>query len=75
MSAFPAIPVQFYDILQERLRANHITDTRLIEAVNHVIDTCHFPTPTIADIIDFDGTQKMSKERIAEAEYIKKITV
>ena len=56
--SFPALPADFYDSLSERLKANGFCDERLNDAVNHVIDTCLYPTPTIANIISFDKTIK-----------------
>lgn len=57
--AFPALPLGFYDILTDRLKANHFTDERLRDAVNNVIDTCIYPTPTIANVTSFDKRIKL----------------
>ncbi len=57
--AFPALPEGFYDIFIERIKAKCFTDKRLKDAVNHVIDTCIYPTPTIAQYLIFDKTMKM----------------
>jgi hypothetical protein len=57
--SFPSLPISFYDILIDRIQANHFSNTRLIDAVNHVIDNCHYPTPTIADFISFDQKYKV----------------
>lgn len=65
-TTFPSLPIGFYQILNERIVANGITNERLIKAVNHVIDTCHYPTPTVADIIDFD---RKDQERINKSKY------
>ena len=51
--AFPNLTKDFYDILCERLKAHNFTDEELSDAVNHVIDTCKYPTPTIAEFISF----------------------
>lgn len=51
---FPSLPPGFYDIFSERLKANNFTDERLIDAINHVIDNCIYPIPTIANFISFD---------------------
>ena len=53
-NAFPTLPVEFYDILCERLKANGFTDERLTNAVNGVIDTCKYPTPTVAHFMSYD---------------------
>jgi hypothetical protein len=52
--AFPTLPVEFYDILCERLKAKGFTDERLLATVNGVIDTCKYPTPTVAHFMTFD---------------------
>lgn len=52
--AFPTLPTEFYDILLERMKAKGFTDERLTNAVNFVVDTCKYPTPTIAHFIAFD---------------------
>ena len=53
--AFPSLPKSFYEIFIERLKANGFTDEKLNKAINHVIDNCKYPTPTIANFISFDG--------------------
>jgi len=55
-AAFPALPGGFYDTLAERITANGFCDERLRDAVNHVIDNCPYPTPTIANFISYDRT-------------------
>jgi len=40
--------------LIERAREIGFSDERLKSAVNHVIDNCIYPTPTIAEFISFD---------------------
>lgn len=51
--SFPSLEAEFYDILCDRLKENEVTDNELTEAVNHVIDTCIYPTPTIAQFITY----------------------
>lgn len=57
--SFPTLPVGFYEVLSNRLKENGFNDARLKDAVNNVIDTCHYPTPTIADFISFDKKFKV----------------
>lgn len=57
--AFPSLPSEFYDILSNRIIDKRIGDKRLIDAVNHVIDNCIYPTPTIANFITFDKRVKL----------------
>jgi hypothetical protein len=57
--SFPGLPIGFYQVFDERLKANNFTDERLTDAVNHVIDTCIYPTPTIANFISFDRRIKV----------------
>lgn len=52
--AFPNLSVQFYDILFERIKDKQFNDERLIAAVNHVIDTCTYPNPAVAQFLSFD---------------------
>ena len=53
-NAFPNLPSGFYDILSDRIKENGFSDERLIDAINHVIDNCIYPTPTIANFIGYD---------------------
>lgn len=57
--SFPTLPIGFYEILSERLKENHFNDDRLKDAVAHVIDTCVYPTPTIANFISYDKRVKV----------------
>lgn len=57
--AFPGLTPGFYDVLADRVKENKFSDQRLMDAVNHVIDTCIYPTPTIANFISFDKRIKM----------------
>lgn len=57
--SFPQLPIGFYDILHDRLIANGFTDQRLNDAVSNLVDTCVYPTPTIANIISFDRRIKL----------------
>jgi len=54
MLAFPQLDENWYDIFQQRIMENEFSDERLNDAVNHVIDTCPYPQPTIANFISFD---------------------
>ena len=53
-NAFPQLPPGFYDVFASRLQDAGFSDARLRDAVNHVIDNCLFPTPTIAQFISYD---------------------
>ena len=57
--AFPNLPIDFYDKFIDRIKSNGFGDDRLTDAVNHVIDNCMYPTPTIAQFIGFDKTVKV----------------
>jgi hypothetical protein len=59
--AFPALPIGFFDIFTDRLADNGFSDDRLNDAVKHVIDTCVYPTPTIAQFISWDKRIKVYK--------------
>jgi len=56
--AFPLLPLSFYDVFMDRIKANKFCDERLIDAVNFVIDNCIYPAPTIAQFISFDKRMK-----------------
>jgi hypothetical protein len=58
-TAFPALTPQFADILIERAIAKGFTAKRLIDAVNHVIDNCQYPSPTLANFLSFDKRIKV----------------
>lgn len=53
-ASFPALPVEFFTVLSNRIKENGFSDARLNDAVAHVIDNCIYPTPTIAQFISFD---------------------
>jgi hypothetical protein len=57
--SFPNLPIGFYEIFAERIKANNFCDDRLRDSVNHVIENCIYPTPTIAQFISFDKTIKL----------------
>lgn len=42
------------------VRESNFTDERLRDAVKHVICTCPYPTPTIANFISFDKKIKLN---------------
>lgn len=57
--AFPALPIEFFDVFTDRIKANGFCDDRLNDSVNYVIDTCIYPTPTIAQFVSFDRRFKV----------------
>ena len=57
--AFPSLPGGFFNVFVDRLKENNFTDQRLKDAVSNVIDTCVYPTPTIANFISFDKLIKI----------------
>ena len=54
ITAFPQLSSGFYEIFVERLTERKFTDQRLIDAVSHVIDTCPYPIPTVANFLSYD---------------------
>jgi len=58
-AAFPALPPEFFQILIERLKAKGFCDSRMIDAVNNVIDSCPYPTPTLANFLSYDKNVKL----------------
>ena len=61
--AFPDLTLDFYDIFFARIKENNFSDERLKDAVNHVIDTCVYPKPAIANFILFDKKIKLVKHQ------------
>ena len=57
--AFPELDISFYKILKARIIEKGFSDQRLSDAVNHLIDTCQYPTPTLANILSFDKRVKV----------------
>jgi hypothetical protein len=57
--SFPSLPPEFYLLFSERIRDNKFTDKRLRDSVAHVIDTCVYPNPTIAQFLSFDKREKL----------------
>jgi hypothetical protein len=58
--AFPALPIDFYDVFMDMVRETNFSDERLRDAIKHVICTCPYPTPTIANFISFDKKIKLN---------------
>lgn len=56
--SFPSLPASFYDVFDDRVRANNFTVQRLKDAVDYVIDNCPYPMPTIANFISYDKAVK-----------------
>ncbi len=56
---FPALPPSFFEMLIERAKAKGFSDKRLMDAIYHVIDTCPYPTPALANFLSFDRKIKM----------------
>lgn len=57
--AFPALPAEFFDVFSDRIKDHSFNDERLKAAINHVIDNCVFPAPTVAQFISFDKRIKV----------------
>jgi hypothetical protein len=57
--AFPSLNAEFYDLLIERMKDKGFTNDRMISSVNHVIDNCQYPTPTLANFLSFDKRIKL----------------
>jgi hypothetical protein len=58
-AAFPALPKDFFTLLIDRAKDKGFSDARLTDAVNNVIDTCQYPTPTLANFLSFDKRVKV----------------
>lgn len=58
-AAFPNLKPEFFMLLNEMLIKQGFSDQRLIDAVDHVISNCIYPTPTIAQFLSFDKTERL----------------
>jgi hypothetical protein len=58
-AAFPSLPIGFYEVLEDRIKELNFSDQKLIDAVNNLIDTCIYPTPTIASLLSWDKRIKL----------------
>lgn len=59
--AFPTLTPGFFEVFSERIKACGFSNNRLRDAVNYVIETCIYPSPTIAQFISFDKRVKVYK--------------
>lgn len=57
--AFPSLPKDFFALFIERMKEKGFNDQRMIDSINHVIDNCQFPTPTMANFLSFDKRVKV----------------
>jgi hypothetical protein len=58
-AAFPKLENLYFDILIEMLKDDNFVDDRLKDAVKHVIKTCVYPEPTIANFLSYDKNIKV----------------
>lgn len=54
--AFPKLPADWYDLLKERCKEKNFTKQQFYDAVNNLVDTCVYPEPTIAQILNWNQT-------------------
>lgn len=59
LKSFPGLHSGFYDALTESFIRNNFTDLRVKDAIDHVIDNCPYPLPTVAQFISFDKRIKL----------------
>lgn len=57
--SFPSLHGGFHKVLAQRVTELKIPDERFMDAVNHVIDNCQYPTPTIANFLSYDKKIKL----------------
>jgi len=69
-TAFPGWSAEQSKVLKDRFADNGFSDQRMIDAVNHVIDTCTYPIPSVAEFIRFDKRVKvLTYSEITKAQY------
>ena len=57
--AFPSLGKGWFTILREMIKDDGFTESRFTDAVKHVIRTCVYPTPTVANILSWDKRVKI----------------
>lgn len=57
--AFKDLHPDFIGMLAKQMKEHGFTKQRAADAVNHVIATCIYPRPTIAQFISFDKTERL----------------
>jgi len=58
-SAFPDLDDSYYNILKLMIKESKMSDNRLFDAVKHVIRTCVYPRPAIANFLQYDKRVKL----------------
>ena len=58
-AAFPKLENMYFNILKTMLKEDNFCDERLKDAVYHVIKTCVYPEPTIANFLSYDKNFKV----------------
>ena len=58
-AVFKGVDQPFLNVLKEYFFKNNFTNERMIDAVDHVIGNCQYPTPTVAQFISFDKKVKL----------------
>lgn len=58
-AAFPKLDKLYFSILKEMIKDDGFVDERLKDAVKHVIKTCVYPEPTIANFLSYDKNIKV----------------
>lgn len=57
--AFPTLDKPYFMMLFKMAKENGFTDQRLKDVVQHVIETCIYPQPTIAQFLSYDQEIKL----------------
>jgi hypothetical protein len=50
---------EYFQVLKERIKESGFSNEKLKDAVNHVIDTCVYPRPQIAEFLSYDKKIKL----------------
>ena len=63
-AAFPKIEDSWFDLLTTKMKEKKFTQKQFNDAIDNVISTCKYPTPQIANIINYQkGVRIISRER------------
>ena len=58
--AFPQQPLEFFDILLERIEDQQFTESELIQTINKCIDNFEYKNLTVAAIVKMKANEKQT---------------
>lgn len=58
INAFPKLPIEWFDLLKSLISEENFSNQKFLDSVRHLIKTCPYPEPTIANLLSYDKTVK-----------------